>query len=472
VLPFGHAHGFPASQRRRGDREEDQTGNSAASILDHLRSRARAVFAINSPLRVRLVRGALWSVIDTGFTRGSALIISIVVARTIGREHFGQFGVVQGTVGLFGVFAGLGMGVTATKYVAELRTSEPLRTGRILGLSMLLAVVSSCVICAVLVATAPWLARTTLASAEVGSLLRVGSGLLLFCVLNGAVCGALYGFEAFKSVAIVDVVAGIVGCGVVIAGVLIDGVRGAILGLVVGDAMQFLGYSFFLRRELRNHGLSIIYKRCFTEWPVLARFSLPALLAGAMTGPVNWVCSAIVVNQHDGYAQMGLFNAANQWRGAIMLLPLTLSTPFLPVLSSLFGKERGKYSKVLLTGIAVNASLALIAAAGVILFSHVIMASYGKEFASGTPVLIYLVLSAAITSSVWSVGQAITSSGRMWWGFGINIVWAIALITSLWVFRYQGAYGYALASLFAYSIHLLTSIYAYSRVCLAKGGQG
>jgi O-antigen/teichoic acid export membrane protein len=421
---------------------------------------------------VRLARGAFWSVIDTGFTRGSALIISIVVARTIGREHFGQFGIVQSTIGLFGLFAGLGMGVTATKYVAELRQSDPLRTGRILGLSMLLAAVGSLVICAVLVVIAPWLSRTTLASAaEVGSLLRVGCGLLFFYVLNGALCGALYGFEAFKPVAIVDIVVGIVGCGVVIVGVLIDGVRGAILGLVVGVAMQFLGYSFCLRRELQNHNLSIIYKGCFAEWSVLAKFSVPALLAGAMTGPANWVCSAIVVNQPAGYAQMGLFNAANQWRGAIMLLPLTLSTPFLPVLSSLFGKERRKYSKVLLTGIAVNVSLALIVATGVILFSHAIMASYGKEFVSGTPVLIYLALSAVIASSVWSVGQAITSSGRMWWGFGVNFLWAIALIISLWIFRRQGAYGYALANLFAYSIHLLTSMYAYSRVCPAKGGQ-
>ena len=463
--------GPTVSREQRGNREGNEVKDVTASVPGRLLTRARAVFSISSPLRARLARGALWSVIDSGFTRGSALVISIVVARTVGREHFGQFGIVQNTIGLFGLFAGLGMSLTATKYVAELRHSEPSRTGRILGLSTLLAVVSSIVICAILVATAPWLARTTLASTEVGSLLRVGCGLLFFYVLNGAVCGALYGFEAFKSIAIVDVVAAIVGFGVVIVAVLIDGVRGAILGLVVGDAIQFLGYSFFLRRELHSHGLSIVYKGCFTEWPVLARFSLPALLAGAMTGPANWICSAILVNQPAGYAQMGLFNAANQWRAAIMLLPLTLSTPLLPVLSSLFHKEPGKYSKVLFAGVAVNASLALIGAAGVILFSHAIMASYGTGFAGGRSVLICLVLSAVMTASVWSVGQAITSSGRMWWGLGINFVWAVALITSLWILRRQGAYGYALATLLAYGVHLLTSVYAYSRVCTVKGGR-
>ncbi len=351
---------------------------------------------ILSPIRERLARGAFWSVLDAGFTRSFALIISIVVARTVGREHFGQFGVVQGTVGVFALFAGLGMSVTATKHVAELRHSEPLRAGRILGLSTLLAAVSSTLMCGVLIAIAPWLATTTLASAEVGVLLRIGCGLLFFGVLNGAVAGALYGFEEFKSVAIVNVVAGLAGSGAVIAGVRTAGLPGAIAGLVASVGLQFLGYCFCLQHVLRQSGLSIIYRGCFAEWPVLAKFSLPALLASAMAGPITWVCSAIVVNQPAGYAQMGLFNAANQWRSAILFLPLTLSAPFLPVLSSLFGKERKQYLKVLWTGIVVNASVALLAAAGIIAFSGVILGAYGRAFTGGTSVLVLLVLSAVI----------------------------------------------------------------------------
>ncbi len=456
---------FTALRKQRDDRVDKDPNGFAASILASLPRPARAaVSLINSPIRKRLATGAFWSVIDTGFTRAFALIVSIVVARTVGREHFGQFGIVQGTIGVFGLFAGFGISVTATKHVSELRESDPLRTGRILGLSTLLAAISSSLMCAILIATAPWLAKTTLASAEVGSLLRLGSGLLFFGVLNGAVAGALYGFEDFKSVAIVDVVAGLVGCGVVIAGVLIAGLPGAIFGLVVGVALQCLGYCFFLGRVLRNTGISIIYDGCLGEWTVLAKFSVPALLASAMAGPVTWVCSAIVVNQPAGYAQMGLFNAANQWRSAILLLPLTLSAPFLPVLSSLFGKDRGKYSIVLSAGITVNASLALLAAAVVIVFSRTIMGSYGKDFVGGRSVLICLVLSGVLGAAVWSVGQAITSSGKMWWGFILNLFWGVALVSSLWLFRRQGALGYAVANLIAYSIHLLTCSYFYARV--------
>jgi len=106
----------------------------------------------------------------------------------------------------------------------------------------------------------------------------------------------------------------------------------------------------------------------------------------------------------------------------------------------------------------------LLAAAGVIAFSRTIMGTYGKSFVGGTPTLVLLVLSAVITAGAWPVGQAITSSGRMWWGFYINLIWAVILVCCLWLLRHQGAYGYAVATLVAYSAHLITSGYAYSRV--------
>jgi len=37
----------------------------------------------------------------------------------LGTVGFGELGVIQSTVGMFGVFAGLGLGMTATKYVAS-----------------------------------------------------------------------------------------------------------------------------------------------------------------------------------------------------------------------------------------------------------------------------------------------------------------------------------------------------------------
>ena len=56
-------------------------------------------------------------------SRGLLLIATVFVARILGKIVYGEFGMIQSTVGMFGVFAGFGMGLTATKHVAEFRQS-------------------------------------------------------------------------------------------------------------------------------------------------------------------------------------------------------------------------------------------------------------------------------------------------------------------------------------------------------------
>ena len=72
-----------------------------------------------------MLHGAFWSLLGTVVSRGLSLASSVFVARWLGKESFGEFGVLQTTVGMFAVFAGFGMGLTATKHVAELRQATP-----------------------------------------------------------------------------------------------------------------------------------------------------------------------------------------------------------------------------------------------------------------------------------------------------------------------------------------------------------
>src|SRR5262249_23165607 len=96
-------------------------------------------FAETSPARWRLLRGALWSLVGAVLARGSVLLASLLLARMLGKGQFGEFGMIQSTVGMFGVFAGFGMGVTLTKHIAEWRAKDPARIGRVMKLANLLA---------------------------------------------------------------------------------------------------------------------------------------------------------------------------------------------------------------------------------------------------------------------------------------------------------------------------------------------
>ena len=149
----------------------------------------------SSDIGVRLVSGSFWSFSGAVVSRLLSLAAFVVIARVLGKEQYGQFGVVQSTISMFAVFAGFGLGQTATKYIAELRTTDPQRAGRIMGLAGLVALLTGVAFAAFLFIFAPWLAKTTLAAPELAPALRIGAFLLLFEAMNGAQVGALAGFE-------------------------------------------------------------------------------------------------------------------------------------------------------------------------------------------------------------------------------------------------------------------------------------
>src|SRR4029453_12131551 len=107
-------------------------------------------------------RGAFWSLSGTLISRGLALLASILVARVLGKVGFGELGIIQSSVGMFGTFAGFGLGLTATKHVAEFRTKDPARAGRIISLSSLVSWMTGGVMAGLLFVLAPWLAARTL----------------------------------------------------------------------------------------------------------------------------------------------------------------------------------------------------------------------------------------------------------------------------------------------------------------------
>src|SRR5687767_7424496 len=98
-----------------------------------------------SPLARRLARGAIWSLVGAVSTRVLTLVSSIIVVRLLGKVTLGEFGMVQSTLAMLGTFAGLGLGLTATKYTAEFRERDSARVGRVLGMIIAAGFVSGVV---------------------------------------------------------------------------------------------------------------------------------------------------------------------------------------------------------------------------------------------------------------------------------------------------------------------------------------
>jgi O-antigen/teichoic acid export membrane protein len=418
-----------------------------------------------SPVVSRLARGTLWSLVGTVLGRGLSVIAAIVVARQLGKLDFGALGIIQSTMLNFSVFVGCGLGITATKHLPELRVSDPPRAGRILVLSSLVATLVGAAISLAFVAAAPWIAERILAAPRLTDMVRVGALLLFLNTLNGSQTGALAGFEAFKSIAWVNLWTGLVTFPIMVCAVLVGGLPGGVWGLAASAGVNWLLSHLALRRECRGFGVPLVFKGLAAEWRVLTGFSLPAVLGGTVLGPVNWLCSTILVNQPNGYAEMGIFNATSQWFALVLFLPGLLSQVLLPVLSeTLSNGDKGKARGLLTLALGANATTVVPCIVVLSIASPWLMSLYGTGFEESWTVLVITLLTGAIFALQSPMNQLLNAKGLVWIVLFSNLLWGFLFTGLTWALIDRGAIGLVSARLVAYVAQSLFVIWVILRL--------
>jgi len=409
-----------------------------------------------SEIGYRLAKGTFWSVAGAVISRGLMLVASVLVARILGKTVYGELGMIKSTVGMFGVFAGFGLGLTATKHVAEFRNSDPDRAGRIISLSWLVAMTTGGLMALGLLIFAPWLAEHTINAPHLTGVLRITALILFINGLNGAQTGALSGFEAFKAIAYVNLFVGLISFPFLVLGAYLGGLTGAVWALAINLGINWLLNHLALRKEAKRHNVPLAFRNCSRELSILWKFSLPSVLSSSMVVPVHWACVALLVNRPNGYDEMGIFSAANQWYAMLLFLPSSLGRVVLPVLSEQLGQNEAQQSaKTMILAMKVNALLVLPIVLLASIGSPYIMNSYGDTFKDGWPTLIVVLFTAALLSVQTPVGQVLAASGRVWVRFTMNMGWAVVFLAGTLLLVHIGSLGLASARAVAYVFHAL-----------------
>jgi O-antigen/teichoic acid export membrane protein len=387
---------------------------------------------------------------------------AIVLARQLGRQGFGEFGIITSTAGMFSAFAGFGVGTTATRYVAALRETNPARAGRIVALSAIFTLGSGIVFGGIMFGLAPWIASEWLAAPGLFPHLRVASLALIAGAVSTAQTGALTGLEAFGTTARLSVLGSLATVLASVLGASWFGLPGAVWGVVVPSIGLAVAAWVAVRREGRRLGIRIAYRQFGSELEVLWRFSLPAFLAGSLVGPVLWGCMALIARLPDGYSQVGLFHAANQWFAAILFIPGQIGNVLLPVLSEQHeGGNRRRVQRILTRSTQLMALVVCLPCLLLALASPYVILLYGQDYAAASGILALSVLTAAVVAMMTPVSTIIAATGHMWAGFWMNLGWASAFSIATWCLQEKGALGLATARFVAYVLHLTwTMLYA------------
>lgn len=400
-----------------------------------------------SPLGGRLARGAFWSLLGTSLSKGCATLSWIIIGRMLGKESFGELNMVQNTVGMFGAAAGLGMGMAAAKYVAEYRRTDPARAGRFIALASSATWITSALLALALLLLAPWLARETLSAPHLASWLALSSLLLLFSGVAGAQQGTLTGFEAFKSIATISVIVGIVSFPLLLLGALWGGVLGALWALIASALLNCLLNFIHLRRQTRAHHVTVRYRGCLAEARVFWDFNLPGMLNTLLSAAAIWAVGAMLVRHSSSFGDLGIYNAVQRMKLVPENIAAMLLAPMLPILSETFARrDMASYGRTLLVSYTI-ATLAIVPAALVqISAPWLTLLPYGAEYRGGEPVVLWLMLATLTYALLWPMGNIFISMGRLWFALFVGTLHnVLTCALSWWLIPQYGAAGLALA---------------------------
>jgi len=400
-----------------------------------------------SSFRRRLANGVVWSIAGAGLGNAFSMLANVVCARVLGATHFGELAIVLLTTNLFTTLSGGGLGLTATKYIAEFRTSDPGRAGKIVGMSWVASSLVSVAVALVLLLISPWLSQTVLHSAGLNGALKVSAAILLFAAVNGAQTGALSGLEAFRTIAIGNLIRGTGIVTLVSLGAAMRGLNGALAGYVIVGAAMTVFYQAALRRECARNSIRISYSFGREDLRILGRFTVPVVVAAFAFPPAAWWANVLLANR-SGYAEAGVFNAVLQWQMAILFLSTAIGNIGLPMLSNVWGeRDASKYKRYLAVNFALTTLPAVLVAVPLIIGAPLVMRLYGRSFEHGAAALALIGVAAILSAMNITVGQAIWSLEAPLAGMLLAVLRGGALVLAAYFFAGKGATGLAAAYL-------------------------
>jgi O-antigen/teichoic acid export membrane protein len=419
-------------------------------------------------LRSRLQEGIAWNVAGAVATSIGNFLVNIIIANILGQEKYGAFGIIQSTLLTISGIAQMATGFTATKYIAEYRSVDKAKTGRILGLCSSISLAMSIAATVFLMAFAGPIARNVLNSPQLGSGLLIAAGFVLFSIINGYQSGALAGLESYRSIARLGIIHSLVNLVVCGISTYLWGLEGTLFGFVGSAFARWYLFHAALKAESASMGIPITYTNIFREKSIIYRFALPAAVSGWSSMPSLWLANAFLVRQINGLSQMGLYSAANVFRSMVLFLPILFNNVSMSILNHQMGlKDSSNFRKVFLTNILLTAICSLGGTVFIVVFGRYFLGFFGNSFMEGHDILLVLMISTIPESLALALTQIAQSKEKMWHSFYII---ALPRDISFVVFSYllapmKGAVGVA----WAYTLSRFLSLIASSIVLYMVG---
>lgn len=410
---------------------------------------------LSSDLNKKIFGHSFWILTGNTVSKFSLLASTILMANFLYKNEYGHFGIIKSTILMFAMFAGLELGMTATKYISQYQHSNKEKIEKIIGLSNFFAIAVSILVSLFVYFFSAEIARK-IDAPSLSNAVKISSFILFFSSLNGIQNGILAGLEKFKEISINTALAGVISSVLLVLASVFYDLNIIVIAFGSNYVVLFMLNFVILKKEFYSkYRIKLFSRRNLDEVNVLYKFSLPAILAALMGGPITWFCNYLLVTQPNGYDNMATFDIANQWRNTILFIPAALSQVALPMMSSKIN-NKDEYKMIFNKNLKINALIGFSFVLFFVVLSPVIVFFYGEKYSNALFPMILMFITTGFIAINNVIGQAIASQGKMWLGFYVNLLWAIVLGLCSYIFVVSfslGAVGICIAYLISYVFH-------------------
>lgn len=394
-----------------------------------------------------ILRDSSWSIAGNAVGRGLSMIAGIIVARWLGAEVYGEYGMIKSTLAYVATFATFGLGYSATKYVAS-RISSDRTADDIVAASLWITLIFS-----VIMAIGLWFGAASFSDDEhIVSALKYTSLIIVFYALNNTQLGLLAGYGDFKAIAVNNAAAGVATFVLSVWLTYRHGLAGAAGALFAATILQCVLNHFSVRKHMRKSCDATASERKGIVGELL-RFSFPIALQESVSIVAETLKMFMMISL-AGYEEWGLFTASNQWYVLVVFIPGALRNVILSHLSGSEGSER--HDRIFRTMLKINLAATALPAVVILCASPLISYFYGETF-TGLAVVLAIAMFTSIFGCMAAIyTQEFFSRGKNWtivWGILVRDMGALVLAYPL-LRIYGGLRGAAIM----YSALLLTHV--------------
>jgi stage V sporulation protein B len=416
----------------------------------------------------RIWRGTLFVSGAGILARIGVFLGNIAVLRILGKEQVGVLGLVEAWLTVATMFSLVGIGIAATKFVAQYLEEDPSRLGGLIGTALLIGSLSSIIVGAIFylgVMLLPTLMGTIIGGVTQQTLAQYAP--LVFCLvvvitLQQIAGGVLYGLQSFHVFIISNSIIGLLGFPIYFLLTQWQGVAGALEARLALALIEALFLLYFVFAAMRQHGVGISFGSIMKDGRQLLSLGFPAFVGQLVVNPVQAFVISLLAAQPGGLRQVGAFTTATRLCAFAAFIPGSMTPAIVPILSSEWSRNdparfRESVLLALRTFWLVTLPIVLVfMAASPTLLGWL----YGGEYADAWVLVTFLLVINLLTSLNETGDRALLATGRIWLSTANSLAWTgLFLLLTLWLVPWAQALGYVIAFVLSFTLYVTLQLW-------------